>query len=140
MEDQNLYSKKEILEKFKITRQTLNNWRRNGTIKYVKMNDRKFLYELPETKKDNDMKTQLVEMESMNNLLSELGFDNIKVVSGPCFYWNGNCPTIDETAQFMQTGTMSLKNQTFKDILEKNKDKKIMVYKLNKDAARLAIL
>jgi len=50
MEDQNLYSKKEILEKFKITRQTLNNWRRNGTIKYVKMNDRKFLYELPETK------------------------------------------------------------------------------------------
>jgi predicted site-specific integrase-resolvase len=50
MEDQKLYSKKEILEKFKITRQTLNNWRRKGTIKYVKMNDRKFLYELPETK------------------------------------------------------------------------------------------
>jgi len=50
MEDQNLYSKKEILEKFKITRQTLNNWRRNGTIKYIKMNNRKFLYALPETK------------------------------------------------------------------------------------------
>jgi predicted site-specific integrase-resolvase len=50
MKEQKLYTKKEILEKFKITRQTLNNWRRNGTIKYVKMNNRKFLYELPETK------------------------------------------------------------------------------------------
>ena len=50
MEEQKLYSQKEILNIFKIHRQTLNNWRRNGTIKYVKINERKFLYELPETK------------------------------------------------------------------------------------------
>ena len=50
MEEQKLYSKKEILSIFKITRQTLNNWRRNGTIKYIKINERKFLYYLPETK------------------------------------------------------------------------------------------
>jgi predicted site-specific integrase-resolvase len=50
MEEQKLYSKKEVLNIFKITRQTLNNWRRKGTIKYVRINDRKFLYELPETK------------------------------------------------------------------------------------------
>ncbi len=50
MKEQKLYSQKEILNIFKIHRQTLNNWRRNGTIKYVKMNERKFLYEIPETK------------------------------------------------------------------------------------------
>ena len=50
MEEQKLYSKKEILEIFKITRQTLNNWRRSGRVQYIKMNNRKFMYHLPETK------------------------------------------------------------------------------------------
>jgi predicted site-specific integrase-resolvase len=49
MEDKK-YTQKEILELFNIHRQTLNNWRRNGTIKYEKLNQRKFLYYLPETK------------------------------------------------------------------------------------------
>jgi|AntAceMinimDraft_16_1070373.scaffolds.fasta_scaffold154615_2 predicted site-specific integrase-resolvase len=44
------YTQKEILEHFKICRQTLNNWRRRGTIKYEKVNQRKFLYYLPDTK------------------------------------------------------------------------------------------
>jgi predicted site-specific integrase-resolvase len=44
------YSPKEILEMFKIHRQTLNNWRRKGIIKYEKINQRKFLYYLPESK------------------------------------------------------------------------------------------
>jgi predicted site-specific integrase-resolvase len=44
------YTQKEILTMFKIHRQTLNNWRRNGTIKYKKINERKFLYLIPETK------------------------------------------------------------------------------------------
>ena len=44
------YTQKEIIELFKIHRQTLNNWRRAGTIKYKKINQRKFLYILPETK------------------------------------------------------------------------------------------
>lgn len=46
----NKYTQKEILEIFKIHRQTLNNWRRCGKIKYEKINDRKFLYYLPESK------------------------------------------------------------------------------------------
>lgn len=50
MEEQKLYSQKEILNLFKIHRQTLNNWRRNGTIKYIKINNRKFLYQFPKTK------------------------------------------------------------------------------------------
>jgi len=49
MEDKK-YTQKEILEIFGIHRQTLNNWRRNGTIKYEKINQRNFLYYLPETK------------------------------------------------------------------------------------------
>ena len=44
------YTYKEIIEMFKIHKQTLNNWRRNGTISYMKMNQRTFLYKLPETK------------------------------------------------------------------------------------------
>jgi predicted site-specific integrase-resolvase len=49
MEDKK-YTQNEILEMFGIHRQTLNNWRRNGTIKYEKINQRNFLYYLPETK------------------------------------------------------------------------------------------
>lgn len=44
------YHSKEILQLFGITTQTLNNWRRAGTIKYKKLNKRNFLYQLPETK------------------------------------------------------------------------------------------
>ena len=44
------YTQKEIIKMFKVHRQTLNNWRRNGIIKYKKINQRKFLYLLPETK------------------------------------------------------------------------------------------
>jgi predicted site-specific integrase-resolvase len=50
MEEQKFYSQKEVIDIFKIHRQTLNNWRRNGTISYQKINTRKFLYLLPETK------------------------------------------------------------------------------------------
>jgi len=49
MEEKN-YTSKQIMEIFEITTQTLNNWRRNGTIKYKKLNKRNFLYQLPETK------------------------------------------------------------------------------------------
>ena len=49
MEDK-YYTQKEILKLYEIHRQTLNNWRRTGLIKYIKINQRKFLYYLPETK------------------------------------------------------------------------------------------
>ena len=41
---------KEIIDMFGISKQTLNNWRRNGTITYSKINSRKFLYKIPEIK------------------------------------------------------------------------------------------
>ena len=44
------YTYKEIIKIVKVTPQTLNNWRRNGTIKYKKLTNKTFLYQLPETK------------------------------------------------------------------------------------------
>lgn len=35
---------------FKITPQTLNNWRRNGRIVYKKLSPKTFMYQLPENK------------------------------------------------------------------------------------------
>jgi predicted site-specific integrase-resolvase len=49
MEEQ-CYTPKQIIKMYDITTQTLNNWRRTGTIKYKKINKRNFLYFLPETK------------------------------------------------------------------------------------------
>ena len=43
------YTYKEILEKLKIHKQTLNNWRRNGRIIYKKLSPKTFMYKLPET-------------------------------------------------------------------------------------------
>jgi predicted site-specific integrase-resolvase len=44
------YIYREIIKMFGITPQTLNNWRRNGTIKYRRVSNKTFLYQLPETK------------------------------------------------------------------------------------------
>lgn len=44
------YTYKQIVQIFNITPQTLNNWRRKGTIRYKKLNKRNFMYLLPETK------------------------------------------------------------------------------------------
>ena len=49
MEDK-CYTYKEIIQIIKVTPQTLNNWRRNGTIKYKKITNKTFVYQFPETK------------------------------------------------------------------------------------------
>ncbi len=76
-------------------------------------------------------------MKTTRENLKELGF---MIVDSPIFYWNGNCITKDETAPIKQIGTMSLKNQSFKDIVEKNIDKKLVIYSINENEIRLAIL
>jgi predicted site-specific integrase-resolvase len=43
------YTYKEIIEMLKISRQTLNNWRRNGNIIYKKLSSKTFLYQFPAT-------------------------------------------------------------------------------------------
>jgi DNA-binding transcriptional MerR regulator len=42
------YTYREIIEMTGITKQTLNNWRKNGTILYKKITNRTFLYQFPE--------------------------------------------------------------------------------------------
>ena len=49
MED-NWYTYKEIIEMTSVTKQTLNNWRRNGTILYKRLSPKTFLYQFPEDK------------------------------------------------------------------------------------------
>jgi len=44
------YTYKEIIEMLKISRQTLNNWRRNGNIIYKKLSPKTFMYQFPEIK------------------------------------------------------------------------------------------
>lgn len=44
------YTYKEIIDIIKISRQSLNNWRRNGNIIYKKLSPKTFLYQLPENK------------------------------------------------------------------------------------------
>ena len=42
------YTYKEVIEVTGITKQTLNNWRKNGTIIYKKLSPKTFLYQFPE--------------------------------------------------------------------------------------------
>lgn len=44
MEEWHTY--KEIIQKFGICKQTLNNWRKNGTVIYKKITNRTFVYKI----------------------------------------------------------------------------------------------
>ncbi|MCK9447236.1 hypothetical protein M0Q50_10335 [bacterium] len=48
------YTYKEIINKFDICKQTLNNWRKNGNIIYKKITNRKFMYKIPENIIENN--------------------------------------------------------------------------------------
>ena len=50
MEELKWHTYHQIIEMLGITKQTLNNWRKNGTIRYRKLTKKTFLYQLPETK------------------------------------------------------------------------------------------
>jgi len=59
--DKDWYTYKAIIEMTGITKQTLNNWRKNGTILYKKISNRTFLYQFPE-------KNNIQENESSKNI------------------------------------------------------------------------
>jgi len=48
--EENWYTYKEVIEMSGISKQTLNNWRRNGTILYRKLSPKTFLYQFPDNK------------------------------------------------------------------------------------------
>jgi len=57
--EENWYTYKEIIEMTGVTKQTLNNWRRNGRILYKRLSPKTFLYQFPETEiiQENEEKT-----------------------------------------------------------------------------------
>ena len=69
----------------------------------------------------------LVNMNSINDLLTILGYNNISVVNKPIFYWNGNCVTDDETAQVKRVGDYYLNKESLLDLIKINKDNKMVI-------------
>ena len=55
------YTYKDIIKLLGISRQTLNNWRRNGNIIYKKLSLKTFMYKFPETKiiQENELQKSL---------------------------------------------------------------------------------
>ena len=71
---------------------------------------------------------KMVNKEMVNELLKNLGHQNISVVEKPIFYWNGNAVTDDETAPVKQVGSFRLSEKFgFSDFLTTHADKKIVL-------------
>lgn len=71
---------------------------------------------------------KMVNKEMVNELLKNLGHQNISVVEKPIFYWNGNVVTDDETAPVKQVSSFRLSEKFgFSDFLTTHSDKKIVL-------------
>ena len=71
---------------------------------------------------------KMVNKEMVNELLKNLGHQNISVVEKPIFYWNGNTVTDDETAPVKQVSSFRLSEKFgFSDFLTTHSDKKIVL-------------
>ncbi len=71
---------------------------------------------------------KMVNKNMVNELLKNLGHQNISVVEKPIFYWNGNAVTDDETAPVKQVSSFRLsENFSFLDILRTYDNKKIVL-------------
>lgn len=69
-----------------------------------------------------------VNKNMVNELLKNLGHQNISVVEKPIFYWNGNAVTDDETAPVKQVSSFRLsENFSFLDFLRTHDNKKIVL-------------
>lgn len=69
----------------------------------------------------------MVNKEMVNELLKNLGHQNISVVEKQVFYWNGNAVTDDETAPMKQVSSFRLSEKFgFSDFLTTHADKKIV--------------
>ena len=70
----------------------------------------------------------MVNKNMVNELLKNLGHQNISVVEKPNFYWNGNAVTDDETAPVKQVSSFRLSEKFgFSDFLTTHADKKIVL-------------
>lgn len=71
---------------------------------------------------------KMVNKDMVNELLKNLGHQNISVVEKPNFHWNGNAVTDDETAPVKQVSSFRLSEKFgFSDFLTTHSDKKIVL-------------
>lgn len=71
---------------------------------------------------------KMVNKEMVNELLKNLGHQNISVVEKPIFYWNGNAATDDETAPVKQVSSFRLSEKFgVSDFLTTHNGKKIVL-------------
>jgi hypothetical protein len=78
--------------------------------------------------KKSKIMEKMVNKEMVNELLKNLGHQNISVVEKPIFYWNGNVVTDDETAPVKQVSSFRLSEKFgFSDFLTTHSDKKIVL-------------
>ena len=66
----------------------------------------------------------------MNELIKELGFENLYVIDSPFFYWNGETITNgnDENQELHNVSAIKLaEGDTIKDFIGKHDDKKIVL-------------
>ena len=71
---------------------------------------------------------KMVNKDMVNELLKNLGHQNISVVEKPNFYWNGNSVTDDETAPMKQVSSFRLSEKFgVSDFLTTHADKKIVL-------------
>ena len=71
---------------------------------------------------------KMVHKDMVNELLKNLGHQNISVVEKPIFYWNGNAVTDDKTAPVKHVSSFRLSEKFgFSDFLTTHADKKIVL-------------
>jgi len=71
---------------------------------------------------------KMVNKDMVNELLKNLGYQNISVVEKPIFHWNGNAVTDDETAPMKQVLIFRLNEKFgFSGFLTTHSDKKIVL-------------
>lgn len=70
----------------------------------------------------------VVSKKMVNELLRNLGHQNIQVVEKPIFYWEGNRVTSDDTHPIKQVSRFVLSDEfSFSDFLTRYADKKIVI-------------
>lgn len=121
------YTAKEIKELFKITSQTLYNWRKQGRIKYKKITSSKFLYSIGNTSenhKDNVIYARVSNIKQKDDLNRQISF--IKE------YMIKNGIKVDKVYSDIASGMNENRvhfNQLIKDVINGKIDKIYISYK-----------
>lgn len=122
----NYKSAKEIKEIFKITSQTLNNWRRNGQIKYNKINSRNILYDIDSVNSFNENKSTRINIIYSRVSQNKQKNDLLKQTQILTDYANANGYKIGKIYEEIASG-MNENRKQFDEIIDQ-----VIQHKINK--------